>query len=220
MKKVQRLAPIINAMIDEYKMNAVKGGLQEIVSKIKKALRQEGLTHKLRVVPLRAGVHPSNRSGDGLDAKDVHGLLNFITTTHWSWIEVANAWACEVAPSGARGDRYKTFNVELSVKSNGLLAPVDKDTLQVVTLTTGHTTAGLRCVAAGTRDIDSTISEGGQLSLAMLSAKDPVMGDAVRNGIEYEVLCWQIDEECPRICPLIIEADNLTHRAARQDLYV
>ncbi len=198
----------------------IDGGLQSLVAQIKFILRRDHLTYKQRVLPLHCGVHPSNKSGDGLSPMDVQNLLEFIAMTHWNWDEVACAIAIEIAPHGARAEQYKKYNYELAKRSNGLLADVEMDELKVVTATCGHTTGTLRCIAGGAKAINETWAEGGVFSMAKVAAKSPGMAEAANIGIEYEVLAWQMDEACPEIAEIIIEADNLKHRAARQDARV
>ena len=132
---MSEINPLIKAYDDEVL------GLQALAQQIKGILRAHNLAIKMKYLPGMVGVHPCNRSGDGLHPVDVHELLLFIARAQWSWDEVASAWAVEVAPSGEWRKRYIGFNVELAKKSEGLLMPVESvSDMKIVTVTHGNTT--------------------------------------------------------------------------------
>jgi hypothetical protein len=218
-ERVRRAAAAINAAIEDYRKTEGSGGITAIVNLIKQVLKTEGLIVRQRWPPNSTGVHPSNRGGIGLLPVDVHELLSFIALAHWSWDEVANALAVEINPTEGADSRSEciNFNVKLTQASNGLLPPAEMDEMKIVTLTCGHTTATLRCVLGGARSTHTDLSQDGKLSLAKLSAKNEGMAEAAKIGLQYDVIPWKVDQACPGMCALLIEADNLKHRAARED---
>ena len=217
--RVREVVGTCKEWIKELKaMSPDRGGLQELATRIRNLLRENKMLEKQRWKPQACGVHPRNRSSGMLGPADCHALLDYILLTRWAWSEVGNPTAVEVAPPGeANRDDYLSKNEQLSQASGGLLAPCERDLIRALTVAGSHTTAALRCCAYETKSPHDTISQDGKLSLAKLRARDPTMYEAVMHGLAYEAIPWQVDAACPDLVDILIEADNLKHRAARDD---
>ena len=214
---VARVAPEINMYISAHEEQP--GGLRHLADTIMAMLAANNLTFRQHLQPSMVGVHPDNRYGDGLSPADVHDLLDAIVVSGWSWAETTKAMAVEMPPPGIHADSIKSFNENLADSANGLLAPAQTDLMKAVSITCGHTNAGLRAVLASCKAVHTTIAgPDGRLSMASLMEKAPEMHRAAQIGLEWTVIRWELVRAChPRLLGLLQEAGNLGQKAARQE---
>lgn len=207
----------VHKKLDEYEQvdNDDRVMLRALISEIIDRLAKENLVYLQRFLPQMVGVDPTNRYGDGLDPERVHKLLLAIFRAGWSWDEVRQAICREV---GHNEQDAMTFQVELSIDSDDMLAPAQPENMKVFTLSAGHTTATLACFKAGVKvhleDLQFLCHEG-RLSLAKLRELQPKYAEAVDMGLEYKVIRHAVIEQCPRLSGYVQEAYNLSHSAAQ-----
>ena len=64
-------------------------------------------------------------------------------------------------------------------------------------------------VAGGVKyDLPSIVGPDGTVHLDLLAARDPAFADHVRNGLLWEVLAWQMEDEEPDACTVVQAALN------------
>ena len=150
---VASVAGGINDMIMRVTMGTDrKAKIKTVADEIMILLESHGLAYKEVVKPRACCVHPENRFGAGIEAHDVHHLLSAIMREGWSWMECVGARAIELSP-GSTGKMQLDFNETLHSASEGMLAPVMRHDVKILTLTCSHTVAGLRCVLSGCKGI-------------------------------------------------------------------
>ena len=119
------------ATLDEYEKvdNNVKIMLRAVISEIIDRLMVDGFVYMQRWVPQMCGVDPTNRYGDGLDPERVNKLLLAIFRAGWSWEEAKQAICREVGP---KEQTALDFQVELSLDSDEMIAPVNVDNMKKI----------------------------------------------------------------------------------------
>ena len=182
-------------------------------------LEHHGLVTKMRMHSQYIGVHPRNRYGKGIVPNRVHSLLEGISSEGWSDKELDEPWASEMPPAGHdRETEFKNYNNDMTQQSAGLLPAYAEDGAQIkaVSVMCGHTSQTLRLVHHG---VESTISslteEDGKLLLRKLREKDPEYADAVEQGLEWNIIRWQVEDAFPFIMDLVQEAGNASQALAQ-----
>ena len=215
----------ITALIDAFEAQGMdESGINVVADDCLKILWEYGLIHKTKVCSKFVGVHAANRGGLGFVAPiEVQLLLKQILSSKFSESLVENALALQLPPPNqdVEGDKLRKFNVDLALKSSGLLASVDGPSLLSVTLRCGHTNAALRCCLLGAKcaipELKNYCDDQGNFSLDKLRELEPRTYAAAVGGIEFNQIRWEAAVAEPRLCPILIKADNVSHHAARID---
>ena len=212
--RVEVVAPVINAMIAAFEMGEIKDGCQ---------YWQEHVINKIRTAMLLvdmnwmnvdfAGVHPDNREGAGYVPIDVHDLLLRIVNDGWSYLQVV-ALAAQIPPTPT-GDEWRSFNERLAAGSNGLLAPVRKSFLEIVTVRGSHTTAAVRLYKHGAKGVHDSLCIDGIVSQSKIIEKRPSMAEPISKGLPYTIIKWQLVEACPRLMGFLARTGNSNHGVHR-----
>jgi len=179
-------------------------------------LRTSKLSYKARFHSLQVGFNPRNRSQVGVEPQENPKRLHKYKRSGWSNVECANAAATERAP-GARGDALEKKNIEVVEQSGGMLAEVQPQSLRIFTITCGHTNQAIRAAVAGIKSDDAELTLDGKLHPPTICGDDDLYLEAMTNGMEWTVICWQVEQKYPALIDLIIEADNVPVTAARKD---
>ena len=122
---------------------------------------------------------------------------------------------CCGIPPNEIGQQWRAFNVQLAKGSDGLLAPVNGDDLEVVTARGSHTTAGVRCMIAGTRGIHERVCVNGRVCKSKITSQQPSMSQPIDKGMRYTVLRWQVVVACPVLMDFLARTGNASHGAER-----
>ena len=191
-------------------------GLVQSVEQILGLLKRAGLAYEQRIHAQFVGVHPSNRYGQGVQPSEVHSLMEDIASLGWSWAKVTQATFIEL-PVGPLGVQYEQFNAELAAGSGEQLAPVAPGGLRFLSLACGHTNQGLRAAHFGVKSASSLLAENGRLSERKISARDPEMGRAISQGLEWTVLARQVEEAFPGLVGMVQEALNASDQIHRSE---
>ena len=161
--RVKAIAPVINEMIRSFQAGEIQDG---------DAFFQDVLVEKIRSANLlednvfiqveQAGVHIDNREGTGMVPMDVHDLLLriFQDGLNMKMVDCLATWI----PESAEGQKWRDFNERLALESNGLLPPVQKSFLKIVTVRGSHTTGAVRCVKLGARGVHEQVCNEGHVS--------------------------------------------------------
>ncbi|CAK0855463.1 unnamed protein product, partial [Prorocentrum cordatum] len=112
-------------------------------------LLDKQLAYRLKAEPDEVGVHPDNRYGVGVEWYEVHTLAGIIIRGGWSWSEVKDPIAIEIA-QGAAGDEQLRFNEGLAASSEGYLAKVPA-VVKILSIACSHTNQVLRCIKHKTK---------------------------------------------------------------------
>ena len=81
--------------------------------------------------------------------------------------------------------------------------------MQFGSLSHSHLNQVLKNVAGGVNyDLPSIVGPDGTVHLDLLAARDPAFADHVQNGLLWEVLAWQMEDEEPDACTVVQAALN------------
>jgi len=179
-------------------------GLVQAADKIEEELSARGHRYIMDIAPRQVGIDPINRDGEGGSAQQVLLLASDIFDVGFSVEATRHATCVEVIP-GTRD--VEVFNQKFA-HGNGL-ATVLEDSIHFGSLSGGHTNYVLRCVADGVPSSRTEMCEKGKLSLDVIERKDAVFGQAVRQGLRWRVLRWQVRVMWPRALQIIQAARNV-----------
>jgi hypothetical protein len=187
--------------------------LLQSTKQILNLLQEHGIAYQLQIKSRHVGTHPCNRDGYGINAHDVHDLVENIFAIGWDSQEV-KAVCCELESNDTA---TKTWNVELASNSGGLLAPVVPDALKFVSLWGGHTNQGLRAIEAGIPHSNPDMTDGGKLSVEKIKLQDPLYADAICNGVKWLVIPAFVMEEFPNLAEIVQSAGNSAGQVAKSE---
>ena len=208
-ERVGLIAPLLRKACDEFLDGSVKDGISTYQERLLKRIEDSGLCDFRWVQVDKVGVHPDNRDKAGLVPIDVHDLLLRIFQNGWSW-SVVDALACEIPPNEV-GAKWREYNADLVEASDGLLAAVNPDDLEVLTGRGSHTTAMVRLYKLGARGIHPELCIDGKISQAKIFEHQPSMGEPVRKGIRYLVIRWQLVLAAPALMLVLSRTGNANH---------
>lgn len=218
---IKEIASKINYILDQHENDEVgdddKPMIRAMISTIMRLLMDTNWSYSQAFPWSMVGVDPSNRYGDGLDPERVHKLILAIFSAGWCVEETSMAVAREV--DGNDSDAIDS-NVQLAIDACDMLPPVNPQTLKVLTLSCGHTTAGLGCFGHGVTvhlaPLQKLCHEG-RLSLAKLRELQPAYAEAVDKGLTYRVIRAPVIRACPRLPMYVQEAYNTSQQTAQRE---
>jgi len=194
-----------------------KGGqLVQAADRIMEQLKRAGLAYTQRIHSEHVGVHPANRYGQGVQPSEVHGLMEDIINLGWSWAKVAQATCIEV-PAGPLHGEYERFNQDLAAGSDGQLAPVQPGALRYLSLSAGHTNQGLRAAHFGVKSESTQLADNGHMCWRKIQSRDPEMGKAISEGLNWTTLARQVEEAFPGLVGMLQEALNASDQVHRSE---
>ena len=92
-----------------------------------------------------------------------------------------------------------------------------ESSLKFFSITCGHTKEALKCAEWGVASDDPSISRDGKVSRALITERDPQLGEAISRGLTWRVIKWEAKARWSRLVDLIVEADNLPFATAKMD---
>jgi hypothetical protein len=210
---VQIVAPMLNKRIEDFEACRSKDGVQTFQEHLLATIVAANLSVVRWVKVDNVGVHPDNREKAGLVPVDVHDLLLRISASGWSW-KAVDALACEIPPTSI-GAQWRDWNASLAKASDGLLAPVNRDLLELLTGRGSHTTASVRCYKYGTKGFHDDLCIDGFVSQSKIVERQPSMAEPLEKGLPYLVIRWQLVVACPRLTEVLSRTGNAAHGVAR-----
>ena len=168
-------------------------------------------------------MHKKNRGGLGFVAPiDVQILLLSILSSKFTASLVEHALSLQLPPKGDKeGGMLREFNVDIALKSNGVLPTCVGSSLLSVTLTCGHTVGALRCCLLGAKaalpGLQKYCDDDGCLSMEKIKILEPLTHEAALNGIPIEQIRWEVALGEPRLLTILMRGDNVGHHSARLD---
>ena len=182
--------------------------VQDILS----ILRRHHLISSMRLAPALVGVHPQSRDGSGLNAQDVHELLDSIVQVGFVPARV-QAIAVEITD-----DSERLFNDQLVRSAGTLLGCMDSKRLKVLSLSASHTNFALRLVGDGALHESDVVSVNGRLSQDLVSKRDPVLGDHCQHGLVWDVLSAEVATQWPQLLGMIQASFNATLQKTESEM--
>ena len=138
-----------------------------VVQDVLTFLLERHLVTRMKLPPQYVGVHPCNRDGYGLNAMDVHDLIDSAVDVGFVPAKV-QAVGVEIEHEDVR-----SWNEQLAASASGLLGVMDGNALKITSLRGSRTNFALRCVAQSVARENPRISVSGRLNLQLLQERDP-----------------------------------------------
>ena len=209
----------VHEKMESIKQRAMSPDAQLITlrDECKDVLRKAGLLARKFMNSRWIGVHSSNRYGDGVTPGDVLGLISDIFTQGFSLQQLQDPTAFQVPPEGhPRRATLLLFNDEVVDGSGGQL-PSYPEPIEAVSVTCGHTSQGFRCFQSASPCDDARFSEDGVLCLRKLAEAQPAYAHAVKEGMQWDVIHWPVEDRWPWTSALLQEAGNASQQIAKAE---
>ena len=162
-------------------------------------LREAGMAWTAQVEPDAVGVHPRNRSGEGLNVGEVHVHGADLVSQGFSWSKASDAMAIE-APlvDTPEYQNAVTFNNDLAENSCGMLPPLR--CVRLLSIGGAHTNGFLRVLRSRCATlVPSLQGEDGMIDATRIMEKDGHLKDAVAAGLHCTVISRNIVELFPTL---------------------
>ena len=232
-KLAKDVAPKINALLDEFESEDDTLKIQAFGYTMRNFLLKEDAAYPDRIKSRFCGVDPENRDKEMLIPIAVWELLCIVATKKgWDPSKLVGALCAEL-PTDPTAKAYALErNIKLHNKAKHLLAPLDVESVRVLTSASSHMTAVLRLVnhAANAKikppeldpdfDIKMLLDEHGFLSKTRVLACCPGMAEYCEDGILYTVVRNQVAALCPRLMAALSKADNAAHDVFRKETWL
>ena len=172
--------------------------------------------------PEQTGVHPGNRSTFGVGGTDSQHLGFDILSVGWSWTECKDATAVQAPPAPALNKESREYNDMLIDVNDGLIPALPL--MRCLTIAGGHTNVFLRQVNGRVPCILGKSSEysdaDGNLNPEQLSINRPLFAEALRKGLNYRMLHWQVPYIFPEFVEFAQSALNTKVRTGQSEIEI
>ncbi len=228
---ILHIAPQVNKLIAEAREGDEQSSKKALGDTIVAMLIANGLAYEEVIRNGAVGVHDANRFGAGLLPADVIILHAEIIRDGWSWHEVlGRARAFEVAP-GAKGHAQLGANLSLWQASGGMLAPVIREDIRILSVGCSHTVAGLRCGAASTlvpQDVADKVTgmplervtTNQRWSMSKIVDVCPSIKEAYEKGMKWVVVRHEVEAACPDLPSFLQEVGNVGHSTRKKNTMI
>jgi hypothetical protein len=189
-------------------------GIVSACKQLISVLMEEKVAYRLTIPPLLVGVHPTNRDGYGINAVDVHTLMDDIFSIGWDMAKVS---ALCVELTTEDGQSIREFNQRLVCESKGLLAPDHSDQMRFSSLWGGHTNQILRAITCSIPHTNPDMCLGGTLDIQKIEKHDPEFGLAARGGLQWIVIPGTLLKDHPSMASFIQSAGNAPGQVAKPE---
>ena len=165
------------------------------------------------------GVHPKNRYGDGIIPSHVTKLAAVFALKGFSIEELGIPRATELPPAGhPRRLVFEAFMANIVNKSDGVLPPYDPNEMEIVSGQRSHTNQSCRLWIKGAPcDGNDKLSVNGKYAISKLASLRPSYNEACQEGLPWEVIPWEVEDDFPMIMDLIQEGGNAALTAAQRE---
>ena len=163
------------------------------------------------------GFDPSNRDGCGGTAKDIPELAEDILLVGWSPDEVTHACMAEIEPGDTS---VEEFNEQFVASAAIPLPPVEKGSIKYGSVSCGHTNYVHKCFYYEAPSASKQVGDGSRFRLALLEERDALFADAVKKGMRWLVLKWQVRILYPQLLGLLQASRNTRGHIQRAETEV
>ena len=160
-------------------------------------------------------IHPSNRSGLGVNAYNVHRVGAMLKQIGVDPAELEKAVAFERMPTEPMWSSQVAFNEKLVSASKGMLAPVSGRE-RLLSVGTGHATQFFKAAKYGRATSEPTLADaasGGKLNAEGL-CRDPRFKAALNQGWLWTIVPRQAEVTWPHLPDLAQRALNASNNVA------
>ena len=215
-----RFTPELIASVSKHIADAQQTGARVAAwDSIKELLVEAALAWIQQCPPEFCGVHPGNRSGQGVGTHEAHNHGRDILVAGFSWSKAADATAFESPVEEQLLAECWEFNKKLSDMSGNMIPPLVD--LKLISVSGSHTNTFLRATKAGCPTVCSEIAdEHGRLSADKLCMNRPPLKEAIQKGLRWFVLHHECMQVWPGLIDLIQQALNTEARERQNEIEV
>ena len=214
--RIEAVAPRLKELVHAHKEATYKGGPEAFHSEIMTVIENSDLMTTEKKLCTCVAVHPDNRARAMLIAIDAQDLLLKFTDNGYN-PRMWDALALTIPPGSAEGDSWRQKNVELVQDSDGLLAPIQADSIEIVTGRGSHGTAACRMAVLGARSVHPALADSnGMVSKAKLLELQPSWRDPLENGLVYKILPGELELAVPGLLACLSLLGNASNDVYRQ----
>ena len=186
----------------------------QVAERILKLLKDNDLSYIMKIKSRFVGFHRRNRYGDGINAIDAIDLIKEIFDVGFSRTMV-KPMCFEIS---AADTETHSINNYVAEAASGMLAPCPIGSLKFASVGCGHTNQGIRAIDAECMcDSAPEMTMDGKFNLDKIKAADPNLADAVIEGLEWLVICSEVEEAFPELPEILQEALNIMNQLARPE---
>ena len=212
---IEKIAPELKRLVQEHEEGTYKEGVEAFNSEIMHIIEQSGLLVEEKKHVSCVGVHPHNREKTMVIPIDVHDLLVKFADNGYN-PRLWDALALKVPP-GEVGEQWRAANIALVEGSDGLLAPIQGDRIEIVTGRGSHGTAACRLVAFGAQAVHEQLAGAdGKLSKSKLLDLQPSWREPLDHGLLYKVLPGELEIAVPGLLACLSRVGNASHDVYRE----
>ena len=177
-----------------------------------KELENSGHFYKVTVHCRHVGCHPENRDGSGVNAIDVHGLLDDLIAAGFV-LDRVQAIGVEVSD-----EKELQWNQAMVDGTAGQLGTMDSTQLKVLSLSGSHTNFVMRLMDQQAEHESEIVSTNGRLSKELLARHDQAFHKAVTEGYQWRVLSKYVSIQLPELLALVQRMGNATLNRGEHEL--
>ena len=191
-----------------------KKKIVQVAERILKLLKDNDLSYIMKIKSRFVGFHRRNRYGDGINAIDAIDLIKEIFDVGFSRTMV-KPMCFEIS---AADTETHSINNYVAEAASGMLAPCPIGSLKFASVGCGHTNQGIRAIDAECMcDSAPEMTMDGKFNLDKIKAADPNLADAVIEGLDWLVICSEVEEAFPELPEILQEALNIMNQLARPE---
>ena len=202
---IQSAAPKIKTVITDTRKKG--DGFLAAFDEVCKILEEDKLATRQVLANMSVLVHSSNRFTSGLDVSNVHDLLDNIVATGWAPAKVGPCVGFEPL-----NDADIEFNENLVTAADGYLGRVQREKIELLSISSSHTVALLRCIEDGAKHGDPgsqhPLCTNGCLSKELIYSKCPSIQAPLEKGMEWLKIRSDVSLALPELADFLSEAAN------------
>ena len=179
--------------------------------------REDNVPHK------SVAWHDSNRFGAGIDAIDLHGLLDNIIdqSKGWSWPSCGVGRAFEKAPTGTERHAAQVAKINECIEAaDGYLPNLKEYDVRILSVANTHTEGVCSSIYHQTKGNQEKYCTSGRIDKEKMFRLVPSFRKPVEVGLPWEIIKHEIEAAIPTLPLYIQEAENLNHGSQREETKV
>lgn len=213
--RVAELAPILNKAFEEFDSMSedTEAFDADVIATISSAgLMDFGVTVKVKGI----AIHPDNRETSMIVPIDSHDLLFRMFHDGFSYSRW-RAFGCRVPADPAVMRAWVQENLSLVAQSDGLLAPLLPEDIEVFAARGSHGSTGLRCLLEGATAVYPDMAgSDGKLSAAKVIAAKPSFARPLQEGVPFDLVPGELCIAVPRLMEVLSRIGNNANNVFRE----
>ena len=154
--RIAALAPMINQALADFASGTLRVGNEDFDQMMQRVIEGAGLWERRAYDVAKVAIHPDNREEEMAVVGECHYLVDRMVEDGFNpkrW----SALACTLPP-GPEGLRWIELNLKLIVDTDGYLAPVRADEIEIFTARGSHGTSALRIAKLGAKSVHAHLA--------------------------------------------------------------